>query len=511
MDIRIKQREKLKRLLPAQIMLANGSLSGGGGSQPSAFDDVWGWWDAGIYTGSSGSYRLTDQSPNGRDMLQQAGTLTPGTSANGLPRFVGNGTARLNAVSGSMQSWPVTVFTVGKRTTGQLCGLFGHSNATSYNSMWYGYEGGNSYSIYGTNRTNNVTADGGNTTCWLARIGHGSRVPFMNGLILNDMLLSNVQRSGAIGVSLGTQYRGLNLEWQETLVWNRLLHIDEIDEVHAYINAKYGLSVPLWSSYTAIDHAQIHGQSNAEGRGQRGTDDVNIPIEYRGLNDNVKFTNRRGSLAWDTTLPGDYVSMNLSTNTLFNANYIGPELTFGHDWAAKKGGQIWVETSCQGDTDLAYNASSANGYWHPIHPTAQNQTTSKFSMAMAQHWRLMRQHQIAGRRPVSKGIIWYQGESDAVISAEASAYSANGQVFFPALIDESGIGKTPKIFLVKIHADISIPPHTYRDTVRSQQDALAAILPNCTLMNVDAYPLLDSAHINYQGQLALGSQIAALI
>ena len=80
----------------------------------SAFDDVWGWWRADDYSGSSPNIVLNDKSLNGNSMTQAGGTLTPGTAANGKAKMTGNSTARLIS-SLSMRGWPSTIITVGKR------------------------------------------------------------------------------------------------------------------------------------------------------------------------------------------------------------------------------------------------------------------------------------------------------------------------------------------------------------------------------------------------------------
>ena len=77
------------------------------GGPASAFADVWGWWRADTYTGSSPNISLTDLSPNGRNMVQAAGTLTPGTAANGQARMVGNASARLTNAA-TLNRWPCT-------------------------------------------------------------------------------------------------------------------------------------------------------------------------------------------------------------------------------------------------------------------------------------------------------------------------------------------------------------------------------------------------------------------
>jgi hypothetical protein len=124
----------------------NHNTSGGSDPSPSAFDDIWGWWRADEFTGTSGSYALTDKSGNSRTMTQAAGTLTPGTAANGQARFTGNATARFTSAA-TLENWPITVFTIGRRTNNATCGFFGHTGASGFGTLWYGYEASNAFNL----------------------------------------------------------------------------------------------------------------------------------------------------------------------------------------------------------------------------------------------------------------------------------------------------------------------------------------------------------------------------
>lgn len=475
------------------------------GGTSSAFDDIWGWWRADTYTGSSPNIVLTDKSANGRDMTQQAGTITPGTGANGQARMVGGSTAYLTS-SATMESWPVTVFTVGKKTNGSTCGFFGHIGGTGYNTLWNGFESSNNFYQYNTGANINADALYGTDECWLSQVGYGSRVAIINGVIKANKGLASIVRSAAIATTIGTQYRGLNFEWQECLVWNRVLTLDEIDEVHAYINTRYGMSIPLWSNYTATPVLWIGGQSNADGRGDRGVADVNMIAPYYGAQSNVNI--------WENTPTKVYTGHNTSRTTPapYQSLYFGPEFTMGYDYQASKGGTIGIIKSAIGDTGLAYTAAlaAANGFWDPFDNHLTHASTKRcFALAINNWWDSLIVHQAASRKPIIKGLLWYQGETDATDTTAASAYESNIQLFVPQLRQE--LGTSAKFLLVRIHKDIDIGQHPYRDTVRTAQDTAAPLITNCTEMSVDSYSLRDAAHINAAGQIALGQAAAALL
>lgn len=483
----------------------------GGQSGPaSAFDDILGWWRADTFTGTSPNVVLTDKSVNGNNMTQAAGTLTPGTAANGQSRMVGNATASLTSAL-TVQSWPFTSITVALRANNATMGFFGHTGASGFNTLWYGFEASNSFRIYNSNSTANTTAEAGTTSCYTARIGYGSRVSILNGVVQADQILSTIVRSSAVTTTIGTEYRGLNGEWQETLVWNRVLTLAELDEVHTYINTRYGLSIPLWSGYTATPTIWLGGQSNASGRGDRGASDANVPAEYDQALTGVNVWN--GTVS---SLVGDaFGTLNInSDNQMLGENgtaslaqtYFGPELTMTKEYIDRVGGAVYLSKFAQGSSYLNFHSGGA--FWHPTSGgLVQNNSTRLYGTAMRNWWKAMAIHQAAGRRPNIIGIVWFQGEQDATVQAYADAYSSNGQTLFAELQKELGFDVTLKKFICRIHINGS---ETYEATLRTQQSLLVASLTNAVLVDTDSYGtrIGDGVHLSFQGQLDLGTYLA---
>lgn len=486
-----------------------------GSATTSAFSDVWGWWRADTYTGSSPNITLTDKSGNGRDMVQQAGTLTPGTaSGSGQAKMTGGATARLLS-AGTLKRWPLTVFTIGRRTAGATCGFFGHTGASPFNSSWYGYESTNRLFVYNTNATNNTTAEAGADACYLQRTGWGSRLSFVNGVLQADQILSSMVRGSSTQVELGTSYRGLNFDFYECLVWDRTLTISEIDEVHTYINTRYGMSIPLWSSYTSVPVIRLRGQSNASGRGDRGASDANIPAEY-----DAAIT---GCSVWHGTvssLIGDaFETLNINSNNHMlgengsptNAqNYIGPEITLCKEYLDRVGGSVYLHKYALGSTMLEY--SGVNAHWDPTDETpVHNNSNRCFGNDMRNWWKSMVVHQTNSRRPNIIGDIWFQGEQDATIQANADNYSANLQAFFPISDAEQGVRTTSKKLICRIHINGT---DTYKTTVRAQQALASAAISGATLIDTDSYGTRepgDGVHLSVSGQLDLGTYLASLL
>lgn len=473
----------------------------------SAFDDVWGWWRADSYTSTNPTISLTDLSGNGRHMVQAAGTLTPGTAANGQARMVGNATARLTNAA-TLKRWPVTIITVGRRTAGATAGFFGHQGASPFNSLWTGYESTNRHFIYNTSGTNNTTTDAGADACWVARIGWGSRVPIVNGIVQADQILSSMVRGSATAVSLGTEYRGLNFDFYETLVWDRTLTIAELDEVHAYINARYSMSIPLWSSYTPVPVIRLRGQSNAAGRGDRGASDVNVPAEYDAALTGVNVW--YGTPVSQIGTQFDTLNINSNNHMLGDTQaslYFGPELTLTKEYIDRVGGSVYLHKWALGSTMLEY--SGVNAHWDATDETPTHNNTNRcFGNDQRNWWLSLRAHQTASRRPNIIGDVWFQGEQDATIEANANNYSSNLVSFFTLSDNESGF--SGRKFICRIHINGS---ETFESTVRAQQATAVSLISGATLIDTDSYGTRagDGVHLSFQGQLDLGSYLSTLL
>ena len=475
----------------------------------SAFDDVWGWWRADTYTGSSPTITLQDRSGNARHMVQAAGTLTPGTATNGQARMVGGGsTTRLDCAA-TLDAWPMTSITVAKHTNNIQMGFFGFSGTLPANRCWYGIESTNNYYLLNTNGAfQSNAANAGSTTVYGARTGYGSRVGIINGVLISDDNCPSIVRPAAEGVSIGTQYRGLNGEWQETLTWNRLLSLAELDEVHSYLNSRYGLTIPLWSGYSSARTILFLGQSNMSGRGDRGASDVNIPAEYDAAltGVNVFYGTPSGNIgtSWDT------LNINTPNHMLCDQaqqnSFIGPIVTAGKEYIDRTGGSVYCMSTAQGSTSLEYDA--ALNYWDPTDNTIAHQNTRRmFYLTGRNWWKAARIHQAAGRRPDLMGVAWLQGEQDATVLAYANAYQANLEAFAPLLDAELGCPYR-KFVLCRIHNSIT---ETYKDTVRGAQDNAALNIRDCTLVNLDGYGLRDTVHLNVAAVLDLGNVIQNLL
>jgi len=509
---------KIIRNICHKIYETPSALLRGGGAQSSAFDDIWGWWRADTYTGANPTIALTDLSGNSRTMTQQAGTLTPGTAANGQARMVGNAAAYLTS-SATLNSWPVTIVSYGQRTDGTSQGFFGHTGASGFNTLWTGYESLNRQFILNTNGAENTnTATDG---VWVARIGWGSRHAIINGISQSGNTLAQIARSSAIATTLGTQYRGLNYAFQETMVWDRVLSLAELDEVYTYLNTRYGASIPLQSSYTPAPTIIIIGDSNAAGRGDRGASDVNIPAEYLGAISganvwaNTGGSNSTGnafeSLSNTVAKTGFVGNHMFSDNTTRPSGYVGCESALCKEYLDSHGGDVWLNKHGVGGSYLDYVA--AQTFWHHSKGgLAQINGLRGIGIVGNEWWRSVAIHNATGRRPDIKGIIVFLGGNDAsdVSGVASAAFQDNLTDFYPALRTELGF-PSAKILQARWHSG-SVEPFT--SVIRSATNSVVAATANCQLIDMDGYELrggVDTGHYSINGQIELGQDLAAML
>ena len=488
------------------------ALMGGVSVPASAFDDVWGWWRADSVGGSSPSMTFNDLSGNSRTMTQQAGTLTLGTAANGQAKVTGGATAYVTT-SGALKNWPITVVTYGQRTAATTQGHFGHVGATGFDTLWTGYESSDRHMIYNTNSTINVNAatDG----CWVTRIGWGSRVAIINGLSQLDVTHANRAQSADVACSIGTQYRGLNFAWQETLVWDRLLSIAELDEVYSYLNTRYGASIPLSTARTPAKTITLCGESNPAGRGDRGVANANIPNEYLGpitnanvlhgltANINWGFANTQFEQLDNTAAKNGFTGNHmLGENPYSNAtSFIGCESALCKEYLDLHGGSVYLVKYAVGSSYLAQQGAV---WWG--HDAGMASSGRQFHNAMGAWWRSMSLHHSAGREPDHLGCIWIQGANDASNLTHANNYQANLAAFLPALRKEMGYPDL-KLLVARLHATC---PEAYSSTVRAAQEAVIPTLDNVQQIDMDGYETRagDTVHYSINGQIALGQYLA---
>ena len=477
------------------------------GSGYSAFNDIAGWWRADTFTGASPNIILTDKSGKGKNATQQAGTLTSGTGVNGQAKFTGNSSAYLN-IGLSMNNWPITVITIALRANNARCGFFGHQGATGFNTLWYGYEASNSNFIYNTSGSANTTAEAGTIACYTARLGWGNRQTWVNGVLQATHTQSTVVQSAA-STTIGTQYRGLNCDWYETLVWNRTLTLSDLDEVNTYINSRYGMSMPLWSSYTPVPLIVVWGQSNASGRGTKSY----LTSPYNTVQTNVKIWTNNSDYTLTTGNIWASLDESVFNNMLGDGSlaslYFGYEASLGNAYTSRVGGTVYVFKFSKGGSPLA-NMGSV--YWLPTDNSAAPNNSNKLYSLLQNNWTAaLASLQSSGLRPSCIAIVGTQGEQDATDATASSNYQTNLVTFYNTIRPELGldIGYTKaKVFITRLPNGQTGEP--YLSTVQAAQTNAVSSLNNSYLFNTDSYSLSGGVHFGNASLVQLGIDLAAL-
>lgn len=253
----------------------------------------------------------------------------------------------------------------------------------------------------------------------------------------------------------------------------------------------------------------VAGQSNGDGY---GLGYGNLSYGYLDPPDDLHDIGRSDLVAPLATVKifrGDYYSGIGSWNSLepgfgitWNGVRFGPELSFGHALHAKFGSEIRLIKYTLGGTNLAYQwdpASSSTNQYDYFIDTVQNAVTAAGA---------------AGETLDIVGMIWMQGESDALDWTMANDYQQNLTDFIAALRNDLAL---PDLnFYIGSIADSWV--WTYRQTVWNAQDAVAAADPRVAVANGRDLPLFlndgdGSGYIHYttSGLVTLGERFGAAV
>lgn len=283
----------------------------------------------------------------------------------------------------------------------------------------------------------------------------------------------------------------------------------QIDELHVYdgaidsakINELYSARVIPPPSVSLLRVYLLGGQSNADGRALTSglpTAPVNL---QQPQNDVLFFYKVEGGSATLTTLrPG-----------LSETSQFGPEITLGRRLA-----DLW---SFEPDTRVAIIKYANGGTNLEIHWKAGGTATTTgdgleyvtFQQTVSQGLAALTTAYPAATLRL-EGMLWMQGESDAVNSYGAT-YQANLTNFITDVRATYGAG------LPFIIGRLSAGQTSLYDTpaeatqfnlVRDAQTAVAAAVPRVSLIDTDSFGMNgDFLHFNASGQQAIGNDFAA--
>jgi hypothetical protein len=112
-----------------------------------------------------------------------------------------------------------------------------------------------------------------------------------------------------------------------------------------------------------------------------------------------------------------------------------------------------------------------------------------------------------------RGILWYQGESDALDSRRAEQYERSFLHLVDAMRKDTGIEDLPFIYVQLASFAIyesNDQPAKSIELVREAQRQAAAHRDNIFMTSAIDLPLFDHAHLSYEGQKRLGRRMAEI-
>lgn len=472
-----------------------GSDGAGGASQVLPISQ----WRADTFSGSSGSYVLTDISGNGRHLTQSSGSVTPGTGINSRAKMACVTSANFQGSVPYSGRYNKTILTVFKRTDTSRIGLFGAAGASPFVRFWQGFDGTNiryQYAGNGTSETPSAqTADANDADSVRVYTDYSARSVLVsardNRFLPAIAIVANDGDGGSFSPALGTSYRGMIGDWYETRVYDSILTISELDSVSAELNTYYGLTQPLWSDLTSRDLILIAGQSNAWGPISMAS----LPVGYAGAQTGVNI--------WTGTAYGSTIeTLDSTTNNNQGAggsrsNQFGFEMSVGKDYVTRVGGAVNLFKYAAGATALS-TLTATN--WAP-------QTTNSLNRGfLREYWLNFYAMQQLSLRPNPIAFAWFQGEQDATDEASANAYETNLTEFIGTMMPQ--LASLPEWLVMRIANE---GDGTYLNTVRAAQAAVATALSNVTMIDTDGYAMADAVHLSAAGQIALGTHLAGLL
>ena len=231
----------------------------------------------------------------------------------------------------------------------------------------------------------------------------------------------------------------------------------------------------------------LGGQSNMAGCGA-GQYDVPCPAPYNAPQTAVKFWSNN---SWVNLQPGFGYSSSVP-------NSFGPEVTFGYRLHQLLPNDDIYLVKCGG------SGTSLAAGWNPDAPGA-TYTTFKTAATAA-----MQNLTTAGKSPTVAGMIWMQGESDAINHSYATAYSANLTHFIGVLRDKQQFGAFANPNMPFVDGQITTYFGTQADN-KLVRDALASVpgqVGYAASFDTKDLQCAVGGHYGTQGQIDLGLRFA---
>ena len=272
--------------------------------------------------------------------------------------------------------------------------------------------------------------------------------------------------------------------------------------------AVYGIAILIIAaSFTTPAAADtklflLGGQSNMAGVGGYETDDP-LPAEYNVSPPNVKFwdygtpqpvTGKYGTFVYPWV--GDHW-VDLQGGFGHSSSYFGPEVSFGHRLHELfPNDDVYLVKEGISSADLAVDWNPNGTGW------VYNRFKERVNAALANL-------RAAGLDPEIAGMIWMQGESDALNSSYAQSYAANLENFIGKVRSDFDAPEMPFV-MGRILPYYDTAPAGGNATVRLVQETIQNQpgIGKVTWIDTDDLQLAYGGHYGTQGQLDLGVRFA---
>lgn len=263
---------------------------------------------------------------------------------------------------------------------------------------------------------------------------------------------------------------------------NRLHHSGYLNEGDSLVQSRKPRVILLW------------GQSNCTGQ-----DDYAHSTNANGLVNPIAGVTLSQKITSGAANPiaflGPYATGPLAPRAAAGQNNLGPELSMGRRLnRAMPGGFAIAKWGIDG--------SDLNTNWLPTstYPAASS-PPNLFTMAMNDA-----AAQATALGGVVSGLVWLQGEADALSSTDAAAYQTNLTAFIAA------VRVVYPNLPVVIEQVPSMSPETYNSTVRAAQAYVAANVPNVAIFDTsDLGPLITTYHFAANDLVTVGNRCAVAL
>ncbi len=316
---------------------------------------------------------------------------------------------------------------------------------------------------------------------------------------LSDSSANNTRLTTVEGTDSGyvQKYSTPNLP---TGLTNGVMAYDTSSEIPVYTKSS------LWyrasddvalNSLTEVDLFLVMGQSNADGKADiNNLDSAKAGLDRSDIQMYASSANNTPEI-----ILGTWGVMNPGTNTAQSGNRFGPEVGFADSVKAivDGGGNAYYSNPvavlkfAKGATTLAtdWDANYVSNFMYD--GMVETIPDGKFNLGQA------------GFRFNIKGLIWYQGESDAFSQTNADNYEDNLNDLF---LDIRTRLKVPNLPIIICKIDYAANPPTYLTEVRAAQQAVADTDSNIKIIDTSGLGRRDDVHLNAAGMYSLGESIA---